>query len=201
MVLNGQSVWLWAFSRAKVGLPGQVAVSEPGVIQAPELVQADVESPEVLELVHHAAGLVGLVLQLLPPPVQGGDAPGEGIEIGSEILQGGRGVEGGIGQGDARLIGHLHRAVEECAVGVFQLQGPQALHAPHELQGVFRVELLVDDAGAHHIVKPLQRPGDGEQLHRDNGHCGSSFLDMGLGGLLAHQYLLPSHPEKPAPSD
>ena len=33
---------------AVVGLPGQVAVSEPGVIQAPELVQADVESPEVL---------------------------------------------------------------------------------------------------------------------------------------------------------
>ena len=79
---------------AVVGLPGQVAVSEPGVIQAPELVQADVESPEVLELVHHAAGLVGLVLQLLPPPVQGGDAPGEGIEIGSEILPRGRGVEG-----------------------------------------------------------------------------------------------------------
>ena len=30
---------------------------------------------------------------------------------------------------------------------------------------ILRVEGLVDYAGAHHLFKPLQRPGQGEQLH------------------------------------
>ena len=157
-------------AEAVVGLPGQIAVPEPGEIQAHQLIQADVEPPQVLELVHHAAGLVGFVLQLLPLFVEVGCLPGELVEIGPQLLQGCLGIKGGVIQGDARLIGHLHRPPKQGGIGILRLQGPQAPDVPHHLQGVFRMKFLVDDAGPHHLVKPLQRSGDGEQLHRDNGH-------------------------------
>ena len=159
-----------------IGLPGQIAVAEPGVIQAPQLVQLHVEAPQVLQLIHHAAGLVQLVLQLLLLLVEGGGLVGQAVKVAGHLLQRGRGIKGGVVQGNPRLVGHLYGAAEQGGVGVLQLQRAQAAHPAHKLERILRMELLVDDAGAHHIVKPIQGPGDGEQLHRDNGHRGISFL-------------------------
>ena len=120
-----------------------------------------------LVLVEQAALLIPALLQILQSLGQSVEIAGQGLRI---FL-----LEGGVGRLHLHLVHDLLRTAEKGGIGVGERERTQALNSLHQLNGVLRLEFLIQNAGRDHVVKLLQGPGDGEQLHGDNRHSVSSF--------------------------
>lgn len=171
--------------KAVKGLPGHPAVAEADIVQTPQLIQIGAQAPQVLQLLRCGAGLLRLLLKRLLPPLQREHLLLQLVEVGRKAVGIQGRIEGGVIQGHARLVGHLLRPAQQSGVGIAVVQRHQAFYPVHHLKGALRVKLLIDDAGAHHFVEPLQRPGHGEQLHRYDGHGVISFRDRPPAGVIA----------------
>ena len=147
-----------------VGLTGQVTEPEPGEVQVPQILKVGGDALQLLQLEHQVAVVLGLLKEVLPllgqvvdPLLQGVEVVGE---VGGVVPQ--SRLEGLVLQGDTGLIRHLFGTAEEGGIGVVQLKGTKPFDILHGLKGVFRVELLVDDALTHHCVELIQGSRNGE---------------------------------------
>ena len=147
-----------------VGLTGQVTKPEPGEVQVPEVLKVGGDALQLLQLEHQVAVVLGLLKEVLTLLGQIVDSLLQGVEVvgkvGGVIPQ--SGLKGLILQGDTGLVRHLFGPAEEGGIGVIQLKGTKPFDILHGLKGVFRVELLIDDALTHHCVKLIQGSRNGE---------------------------------------
>ena len=149
---------------AVIGLPGQVAEPEPGEVQVPEVLKVDGDALELFQLQRQITAVLGLLQEVLPLLGQVVDPLLQGVEVigktGGIVPQ--SGIEGLVLQGDTGLVRNLFGPAEKGGIGVVQLKGAKPFDILHGLKGVFRVELLVDDALTHHCVKLIQGSRYGE---------------------------------------